>query len=161
MCGIAGIIDLTQQRTVPNELVRSMARAIIHRGPDEEGFFFRPGLALASRRLSIVGLADGQQPVTNEDGKVTAVFNGELFEHLENVGALLALAIRKQFSSASFGHAIGDLLLGSVARTLPGEISTDHTSAPCWARKTLHSPVPQPMSRIFLPLISPRSSRRD
>ena len=43
MCGIAGIIDLAEQRTVPDEVVRRMARAIVHRGPDEEGFFFRPG----------------------------------------------------------------------------------------------------------------------
>ncbi|MGB8168185.1 MAG: asparagine synthetase B, partial [Chthoniobacteraceae bacterium] len=60
-----------------------MARALIHRGPDEEGFLIRPGLALASRRLSIVGLADGQQPVTNEDRSVSVVFNGELFDHVE------------------------------------------------------------------------------
>ena len=60
-----------------------MAAALYHRGPDEEGFFEQPGLALASRRLSIVGLADGQQPVTNEDGRVQVVFNGELFDHLE------------------------------------------------------------------------------
>ena len=60
MCGIAGIIDLTQQRAVPDEIVRRMAHAIVHRGPDEEGFFFQPGVALASRRLSIVGLADGR-----------------------------------------------------------------------------------------------------
>ncbi|HEY3900874.1 MAG TPA: asparagine synthase (glutamine-hydrolyzing) [Chthoniobacter sp.] len=83
MCGIAGIIDLTGQRTVPNEAVRKMARAIIHRGPDEEGFYFAPGIGLASRRLSIVGLADGQQPMTNEDKTVTVVFNGELFDHVE------------------------------------------------------------------------------
>jgi asparagine synthase (glutamine-hydrolysing) len=90
MCGIAGIIDLTQQRPVPEELVRAMARAIIHRGPDEEGFHFRPGLALASRRLSIVGLADGQQPMTNEDRNVVVVFNGELFDHLEKRAELEA-----------------------------------------------------------------------
>lgn len=90
MCGIAGIIDLTQQREVPDEFVRRMARAIVHRGPDEEGFFFRPGVALASRRLSIVGLADGQQPVTNEEGNVTVVFNGELFDHLEKRAELEA-----------------------------------------------------------------------
>ena len=70
MCGIAGIIDLAQQRAVSDEIVRRMAGAIVHRGPDEEGFFFQPGVALASRRLSIVGLADGQQPVTNEEGNV-------------------------------------------------------------------------------------------
>src|SRR5882762_8609451 len=90
MCGIAGVIDLTQQRTVPEEMVRKMARALVHRGPDEEGFYLRPGLGLASRRLSIVGLADGQQPVTNEDGNVVVVFNGELFDHLEKRAELEA-----------------------------------------------------------------------
>ena len=90
MCGIAGIIDLTQQRAVPDKIVRRMARAIVHRGPDEEGFFFQPGVALASRRLSIVGLADGQQPVTNEEANVVVVFNGELFDHLEKRAELAA-----------------------------------------------------------------------
>src|SRR5258705_8390184 len=90
MCGIAGIIDLAEQRTVPDEMVRRMARAIVHRGPDEEGFFFQPGVALASRRLSIVGLADGQQPVTNEEANVVVVFNGELFDHLERRAELEA-----------------------------------------------------------------------
>jgi asparagine synthase (glutamine-hydrolysing) len=90
MCGIAGIIDLTRQRAVQEEIVRKMARAIVHRGPDEEGFFFQPGVALASRRLSIVGLADGQQPVTNEEGNVVVVFNGELFDHREKRAELEA-----------------------------------------------------------------------
>lgn len=60
-----------------------MARAILHRGPDEEGMFLRPGIGMASRRLSIVGLADGQQPMANERGDVHVVFNGELFDHIE------------------------------------------------------------------------------
>lgn len=90
MCGIAGIMDLAQQRTVSEDVVRTMARALVHRGPDEEGFFFRPGLALAARRLSIVGLADGQQPVHNEDGSVVVVFNGELFDHRERRAELEA-----------------------------------------------------------------------
>lgn len=88
MCGIAGIVDLSERRTVPEYIVRAMARALVHRGPDEEGFLFRPGLALASRRLSIVGLADGQQPVWNEDRSISVVFNGELFNHLEMRAAL-------------------------------------------------------------------------
>ena len=67
-----------------------MAQAILHRGPDEEGYYHRPGLALASRRLSIVGLADGQQPVTNEDRSIRVVFNGELFDHVERRAELLA-----------------------------------------------------------------------
>src|SRR6516162_7204985 len=83
MCGIAGIIDLAGRRPVPDGSIEQMASTLLHRGPDEEGFLVRPGLALASRRLSIVGLADGQQPVTNEDQSVFVVFNGELFDYVE------------------------------------------------------------------------------
>jgi asparagine synthase (glutamine-hydrolysing) len=90
MCGIAGIIDLSGQRTVPEGAIRAMSRALFHRGPDEEGFLQRPGLALASRRLSIVGLADGQQPMSNEDRSVSVVFNGELFDHMERRAELAA-----------------------------------------------------------------------
>ena len=83
MCGIAGIINLSGLQTVPEGVIQMMSRALFHRGPDEEGFLQRPGLALASRRLSIVGLADGQQPMANEDRSVSVVFNGELFDHAE------------------------------------------------------------------------------
>ena len=88
MCGIAGIIDLAGQRLVPDGSIQRMARALLHRGPDEEGFLVQPGLALASRRLSIVGLADGQQPVANEDRSVFVVFNGELFDYIERQAEL-------------------------------------------------------------------------
>lgn len=83
MCGIAGVMDLVGRRSVPDEIIQRMSQALYHRGPDEEGFFIRPGLAMASRRLSIVGLADGQQPMHNEDRNVSVVFNGELFDHVE------------------------------------------------------------------------------
>jgi asparagine synthase (glutamine-hydrolysing) len=84
MCGIAGMIDLTgQRRPLPEGALQAMAQAIFHRGPDEEGFLQRPGLGLANRRLSIVGLADGRQPIANEDGSVSTVFNGELFDYPE------------------------------------------------------------------------------
>ena len=83
MCGIAGIIDLAGHRMAPEGAIQRMSRALLHRGPDEEGFHIVPGLAMASRRLSIVGLADGQQPMTNEDRSVHVVFNGELFDHVE------------------------------------------------------------------------------
>ncbi|MBA3544278.1 MAG: asparagine synthase (glutamine-hydrolyzing), partial [Chthoniobacterales bacterium] len=83
MCGIAGIIDLGGRRRVPEGVASAMAQALFHRGPDEEGYLVRPGLTLASRRLSIVGLADGQQPIANEDQSVSVVFNGELFDYVE------------------------------------------------------------------------------
>ena len=90
MCGIAGVLDLTGGRVIPEGVVEAMARALIHRGPDEEGYFRRHGVELASRRLSIVGLADGQQPVANEDRSVRVVFNGELFDYIEQKAGLEA-----------------------------------------------------------------------
>src|SRR6476659_1862150 len=90
MCGIAGMIDLAGQRPVPEGSIQRMSRALLHRGPDEEGFLIRPGLGLASRRLSIVGLADGQQPIFNEDRNVSVVFNGELFDYVERRDELRA-----------------------------------------------------------------------
>ncbi|QJW94342.1 asparagine synthase (glutamine-hydrolyzing) [Frigoriglobus tundricola] len=83
MCGIAGMFDLSGQRHAPAGVVEMMARAIYHRGPDEDGYLERPGLHLANRRLSIVGLADGQQPIANEDRTVWTVFNGEFFDYKE------------------------------------------------------------------------------
>ncbi len=90
MCGIAGIVDLGGSRVAAPDLLRRMAEAIYHRGPDEDGFLERPGLGLASRRLSIVGLADGRQPIWNEDRTVAVVFNGELFDYPERKAQLEA-----------------------------------------------------------------------
>src|SRR6202011_3410554 len=83
MCGIAGMIDLAGRRPVPPGTLRAMADALFHRGPDEDGYLQVPGLGLASRRLSIVGLADGRQPIFNEDRTIAVVFNGELFDYPE------------------------------------------------------------------------------
>lgn len=83
MCGIAGMVDLAGRRPVPADALRRMADALIHRGPDEDGYLEQPGLGLANRRLSIVGLFDGRQPISNEDGTVSVVYNGELFDYPE------------------------------------------------------------------------------
>ncbi|MGL6096850.1 MAG: asparagine synthase (glutamine-hydrolyzing), partial [Fimbriiglobus sp.] len=78
------MIDLSAgRRPAPHGAVARMAAAILHRGPDEYGTLERDGLHLANRRLSIVGLADGRQPISNEDGTVWTVFNGELFDYPE------------------------------------------------------------------------------
>jgi asparagine synthase (glutamine-hydrolysing) len=69
------------KRSVPRGIIRAMADALYHRGPDQDGFLTRPGLAFASRRLSIIDLADGRQPMANEAGDVSVVFNGELFDY--------------------------------------------------------------------------------
>jgi asparagine synthase (glutamine-hydrolysing) len=83
MCGIAGIVNLVEPAPIEPQIVRRMADAITHRGPDEDGYFFRPGIGMANRRLSIVGLLDGKQPIANEDRSVSVVFNGELFDYPE------------------------------------------------------------------------------
>ena len=88
MCGIAGMIDLSGRRPAPRGVVPAMAKAIYHRGPDEDGFLDRDGLHLANTRLSIVGLADGKQPISNEDGSIWTVFNGEFFDYPEKRSAL-------------------------------------------------------------------------
>lgn len=90
MCGIAGIVDLRGQRNIEPALIENMAAAIEHRGPDEDGFLIERGIALANRRLSIVGLSDGRQPIFNEDRTVGVVFNGELFDYPEKKAMLEA-----------------------------------------------------------------------
>lgn len=83
-------MDLKHRRPVDPEMIGRMSEAIVHRGPDEEGILFEPGLCFASRRLSIVDLADGQQPMFNEDRSVAVVYNGEIFDHPEVRQRLIA-----------------------------------------------------------------------
>jgi asparagine synthase (glutamine-hydrolysing) len=90
MCGIAGIIDLTGKRQPDPTALHAMAQALWHRGPDDDGFLLRPGFGFANRRLSIVGLGDGKQPIFNEDHSVAVVYNGELFDYPERKAELQA-----------------------------------------------------------------------
>ena len=83
MCGIVGAPDLTGNRDFPAEWLRAMTVAIAHRGLDDEYFHREPGLALGTRRLAIVDLAGGRQPLANEDETVWVSFNGELFDYPE------------------------------------------------------------------------------
>jgi asparagine synthase (glutamine-hydrolysing) len=82
MCGIAGIFH-PDRRPTDAAALRRMTRALLHRGPDDEGFHQTPGIGLGHRRLSIIDLSTGQQPLCNEDGSVWVVFNGEIFNYLE------------------------------------------------------------------------------
>ena len=93
MCGIAGFIDLWDSQTNNNSaergpLLRRMCDVIKHRGPDDEGFMVQPGVALGMRRLSIIDLAGGAQPMSGEDSSVTIVFNGEIYNFRELKQAL-------------------------------------------------------------------------
>src|SRR5215211_6394961 len=80
MCGICGMVAL-DGAPVDERAVHAMAGALVHRGPDDEGVFAAGPAALAARRLSIIDLARGHQPMHSEDGRVTVVQNGELYEH--------------------------------------------------------------------------------
>src|SRR5262249_15571781 len=82
MCGIAGILD-TKGRKVDESLVRRFTEALGHRGPDGEGYYSDGSVSLGHRRLAIVDLAGGRQPMSNEDGTVTVVLNGEIYNFRE------------------------------------------------------------------------------
>ncbi len=85
MCGFAGIFNLDDRTTVspPIELLREMAQKIIHRGPDEEGVYSENDFGCAHRRLSIIDLVAGQQPMLSHDKNLVLVFNGEIFNFIE------------------------------------------------------------------------------
>ena len=99
MCGILGFINLDRGRPADERIARAMAAAIIHRGPDDEGFYFKNNVAMGMRRLSIIDLATGHQPISNEDGSVWVVFNGEIYNFPELREQLLARG--HQFSTNS------------------------------------------------------------
>lgn len=82
MCGICGIFDLDQRPLRP-EVVHRMADTLWHRGPDDAGYHFEPGVGLGHRRLSIIDISTGQQPLSNEDASIWVVFNGEIYNYLE------------------------------------------------------------------------------
>ncbi len=86
MCGIAGLFDITGHQAFDRGLLREMNQTQFHRGPDEGGDFVEPGIALAHRRLSIIDLSSGQQPMHSADGAVSLVYNGEIY----NFGELAA-----------------------------------------------------------------------
>jgi asparagine synthase (glutamine-hydrolysing) len=83
MCGIVGIFSYKNRDPVDGGLLRAMNERITHRGPDDDGFFERPGLGLAMRRLTIIDLSSGAQPISTPDGKMTIVYNGELWNYKE------------------------------------------------------------------------------
>jgi asparagine synthase (glutamine-hydrolysing) len=91
MCGISGLFDTLGTRDFDRALAARINNIQAHRGPDEDDLHFEPGLALGHRRLSVIDLATGQQPLFNEDGSVGIVFNGEIYNFEELVPELQAL----------------------------------------------------------------------
>lgn len=91
MCGLAGIFDTRLQSDIDRQLLERMNQSQLHRGPDEGGVHVEPGLGLAHRRLSIIDLSSGQQPLFNEDGSVVVVYNGEIYNFASLADELAAL----------------------------------------------------------------------
>ena len=83
MCGIAGIYHFDKDRMVDNLCLKNMTDIISHRGPDGEGFFINKNIGLAHRRLVIIDLNTGDQPMFNDDGSISLVFNGEIYNYIE------------------------------------------------------------------------------
>src|SRR5574341_1986409 len=83
MCGIAGIVgpDMAADVDAARDLIARMCGVIAHRGPDDEGYYVAGQAAIGMRRLSIIDIASGHQPISNEDGSVWIVFNGEIYNH--------------------------------------------------------------------------------
>jgi asparagine synthase (glutamine-hydrolysing) len=83
MCGIAGVFNYKKNSSVPLEIIKGMNHELIHRGPDDEGYYMKDNISLAFRRLSIIDLHTGNQPIHNEDRTIWVVFNGEIYNYVE------------------------------------------------------------------------------
>jgi asparagine synthase (glutamine-hydrolysing) len=107
MCGIAGLFDTRGRRDYPRDLAQRINDIQLHRGPDEGDIYLEPGVALAHRRLSIIDVATGQQPLFNADGSIGIVFNGEIYNYRELMAELQALgyAFRTRSDTEVIVHA--------------------------------------------------------
>jgi len=83
VCGIAGIVHFDSSNPVSSRALQEMCDALTHRGPDDSGTYVNKGVGLGMRRLSIIDLSTGHQPITNEDGTIWIVFNGEIYNYQE------------------------------------------------------------------------------
>lgn len=83
MCGIAGIYNYKNDQPINESVLRQMTGVLSHRGPDDDGFYFGERVGLGHRRLSIIDVAGGRQPVFNEDGSVAVILNGEIYNYRE------------------------------------------------------------------------------
>ena len=83
MCGLAGYIDMRNERRADKETIVKMTNKLFHRGPDSAGYFIKENVALGFRRLLIIDLQSGNQPIYNEDGSIVLLCNGEIYNYRE------------------------------------------------------------------------------
>jgi asparagine synthase (glutamine-hydrolysing) len=107
MCGITGIVDLKEKRPIDAGLLRRMNATLSHRGPDGDGFHFEDGVGFGHRRLSIIDLEGGKQPLYNEDSTVVVTYNGEIynFKDLEHELRALGHQFRTRCDTEVIVHA--------------------------------------------------------
>ena len=91
MCGITGLFDTSGKRAIDRDVLHRMNESLHHRGPDQGDLYLETGIGLGHRRLSIIDLAAGRQPLFNEDGSVAIVFNGEIYNYRELMAELIGL----------------------------------------------------------------------
>ena len=89
MCGITGRINFNKANKIQHSELKAMSDSIQHRGPDDEGFYINENIGLGFRRLSIIDLSTGHQPLTNEDESIWIIFNGEIYNFLELRNSLI------------------------------------------------------------------------
>jgi asparagine synthase (glutamine-hydrolysing) len=118
MCGIAGAFDLKGRREFSRERLLAMTGAIAHRGPDDEQLHIEPGIALGNRRLAIIDIAGGRQPMSNETGDVWVAYEGELFNYPELRTELLAKGhvLQSRCDTESWVHLYEDLKEGALEK---------------------------------------------
>ena len=83
MCGICGQFNFVTKEPVCPETIQRMAQSISHRGPDDTGYHFAGPLGFGFRRLSIIDLAGGHQPMSDDEGRISVIFNGEIYNFKE------------------------------------------------------------------------------
>ena len=76
MCGITGMVYFNKDRKIDRDIIKKMSNSIYHRGPDDEGHYINENVGFGFRRLSIIGLTNGHQPMTNQNNSLYIVFNG-------------------------------------------------------------------------------------
>lgn len=118
MCGICGQFNFRNGDPADEYLVRKMAKQIIHRGPDDEGYYVKGSIGLGVRRLSIIDLDGGHQPMSNETGTIWIVFNGEIYNFKDLRRELEARhhILRTKTDTETVIHAYEEWGLDSIAK---------------------------------------------
>src|SRR5438094_2419 len=167
MCGITGIFETRERREIARAVLVRMNESQHHRGPDEVGYHVEPGVGLGHRRLSIIAVATGQQPLFNEDGSVAVIYNGEIYNFQELIPELTALGhtFRTKSDTEVIVHAWG--ACGSRSRSACDAYprSRSALSSPVESTRARLSPrwqalLPTPSTHAPLRLPTPLSTKR-